>query len=218
MKVVAVHQELERERTMALHESVPDVALNVGGLSQEIAELRHQGIEVDDKNEPAPENAQPNAPVTQTNGQWLKPTIFPRQADVNCHNTKGVWREHSWPKISKMTELSLFTMSFPEKWVKDVLIPATNKETSGEEITLKEFYMYLGYHLFMARIEGISGRRLWWSPKPVSIQEGSPLRLQKYMALRRLTSITSAMTFTNKPSTSFLYRFHDVRQMLNKFK
>ena len=84
-----------------------------------------------------------------------------------------------------MTELSLFRMAFLEKWVRDVLIPATNKEISGDDITLKDFYVYLGCHFFMASFEGISDRILWWSPKPVSIWEGSPFRMQKYMALRR---------------------------------
>ena len=136
---------------------------------------------------------------------------------MNCHNTKGVWRQHSWQKISEMTELSLFRMAFPEQWVRDVLIPATNEEISGENITLKEFYVYLGYHFFMACLWGISDRRLWWSPKPVSSQEVPPFRLQKYMALRQFISITSATRFTSKPSTSFFDSFHDVRHMLNKF-
>ena len=108
---------------MALSESVADVAPNVGGLLQEIAELRHQGIEVDNSNEPAPENAQPTAPAAQTIGQWVTPTILPRQANMNCHNIKGVRRKHSWPKIYEMTEISLFRMAFPEQWGRDVLIP-----------------------------------------------------------------------------------------------
>ena len=73
MIVMVAHQDAERERTTALRESVTDVAPNVGRLSQEIAELRHQGIEVDYENEPDPENAQPNAPATQIIGQWVTP-------------------------------------------------------------------------------------------------------------------------------------------------
>ena len=108
-------------------------------------------------------------------------------------------------------------MAFPEQWVRDVLIPATNEDISGEEINLKEFYVYLGCHFFMSCFEGISDRRLWWSPKPVSSQEGAPFWMQKYMALQQFIQITSDMRFKNKPSTSFLDRFHDVRQMINNF-
>ena len=75
MTVVVTHQEPERKRTTALRESVADVAPNDGGLLQEIAELRHHGIEMDNKNEPAPENSEPNAPGTHTIGHWVTPTI-----------------------------------------------------------------------------------------------------------------------------------------------
>ena len=100
MIVVAAHQDPERERTTALCELVADVALNIGGISQEIAELRHQGIKLDKKNDPSPDNAHLSAPATQTIGQWVTPTICPRRVDVNCRSTKGVWRQHSWPEIS----------------------------------------------------------------------------------------------------------------------
>ena len=126
MTVVDSHKEPERERTTALHELVADVALNFGGLSQEIVEIRHQGIKLEEDNDPAPEKAHPNAPATQTIGQWVTPTIFPRREDVKFHNTKGLWREHSWTLIYEMTEISLFRMAFPEKWVRDVLITETN--------------------------------------------------------------------------------------------
>ena len=56
-------------------------------------------------------------------------------------------------------------MEFPEKWVRDVLIPATNEEIVGDDITLQKLYVYLGCHFFMACFEEISDRILWWSPK-----------------------------------------------------
>ena len=130
-----------------------DVAPNVGGLSQEIAELRHQGIEVDDENDPAPDNYQPTETSTQAIGKWVTPTILPRRLDVNCYNTKGVWRQNSGQKISEMTEISLFKIAFPEQLVRVVLIPETNEEIAGDSITLQDFYVFLGCHFFMAYFE-----------------------------------------------------------------
>ena len=69
---------------------------------------------------------------------------------MNYHNTKGVWRLHSKPKFFEITELPLFRMEFPYQLVRDVLIPETNKEVAGDDITLQEFYVYLGCHFFMA--------------------------------------------------------------------
>ena len=216
--VAAAPQEPELKQTTALRELVADVALNVNKeLSQEISELRHQGTDVDNNNDPAHENAQPSAPSTQTIWQWVTPTFFLRRADVNYLNTKCVWRLHSWPKISEMTEISLFRMALTEQCVRDVLISATKKKIAGDNIILQEFYVYLGCQFFMEFFEGIYDQRLWWSLEPVSIREGAPFYLQKYMALRRFISITSAMRFTNKTSPSFFDRFHDVRQMINNF-
>ena len=47
-------------------------------------------------------------------------------------------------------EIYIFRMVLPEKWVRDVLIPETNKEIVGDDITLQEFYVYFRYHFFMA--------------------------------------------------------------------
>ena len=79
---------------------------------------------------------------------------------MNCRNTKGIWRLHSLPKFSEMTELSLFSMELTEQWVRYDLIPATNEEIAGEYINLQDFYVYLGCHFFMACFEVISDRRL----------------------------------------------------------
>ena len=105
---------------------------------------------MDEDNEPAPENAQLSMPATQTVGNLVTPTICPRRANVNCRKTKGVWRLHSWPKNSEMTELSLFRMAFPEERVTDILIPETKEVIAGDDITQQEFYVYLGCYFSMS--------------------------------------------------------------------
>ena len=47
-------------------------------------------------------------------------------------------------------EIYIFRMVLPEKWVRGILIPETNKEIVGTDINLQQFYMYLGSHFFMA--------------------------------------------------------------------
>ena len=84
-----------------------------------------------------------------------------------------------------MDELALFWMCFPEQWVKDVLIPATNNEIEGDALTISELYVYLGCHFFVAYFEGISNRRLLWSSKPITIEE--------YISLHCFNAITSTI-------------------------
>ena len=111
---------------------------------------------------------------------------------------QGGWKHHAWQKIKEINKLALFRMCFPEDWVRDVVIPASNPEIEGEDMTLRELYVYLGCHFLMACFEGISGRRLWWSPKEVLIKVGAPFRLQPYMFLCRFTTITQVLRFTEK--------------------
>jgi hypothetical protein len=211
-------RDVEVARVADMRTASEDVVPNISGaLAQEVAELRQQGIEVDDDNEPAPENAQPAPRASADVGEWITPTICPRRANTSCSNSKGNWKTQSWQKIKEMDELALFRMCFPEEWAKDVLIPATNKDIEGDKLTLSEFYVYLGCHFFMACFEGISDRRLWWSSKPISMEEGAPFRLQEYITLRRFNAITSAMRYTNKTPPPFLDRFHDVREMIDAF-
>ena len=90
-----------------LRASRVDVVSNVG-------QLRLQGIEVDDDNAPAPENAQPSNPAPANGGHWCNPTTCPRRTDVNIRNNKGNWKAKSWQSIKEMDELALFRMCFPE--------------------------------------------------------------------------------------------------------
>lgn len=210
--VVPARQDVTNQRS-----SVDDVSPNVhSDLVNEIDELRQQGIEVDDDNEPAPENAEPPPQATIPVGEWITPTICPRR-EANCSNRKGLWKRFAWTVVREMNELAQFRMCFPEQWVKDVVIPATNKEINGDPLTLSEFYIYLGCHFFMACFEGISDRRLWWSSKPISMRDGAPFRLNEFISLRRYNDLTSAIRYTDKPPPDFVDRFYDVRQMIDAF-
>ena len=183
--------------------------------SEDIAELRRRGIEVDDDNEPAPENAW-GPPAQGTTGQWIVPTICPRRADSKISNVEGKWKQYTWEEIANMGELDLFRMAFPEKFIVDVILPASNKNII-QPISLQEFYVWLGCQFFMACFEGIANREDWWSTKPILPREGAPFRLYDYMQKSRFLKISAAITYTTKPPPLFVDKFHDVRQMLDSF-
>ena len=202
------------DETIELRTSRDDVRRSE--LSQEISDLRQQGIEVDDDNDPAPENADPPQPTSHV-GEWVTPTICARK-EANCSNRKGTWKNYSWKAISEMDEFAQFRMCFPEKWVREVVIPATNERIKGDPINLSEFYVFLGCHFFMACFEGISDRNYWWSQKDIDMFEGAPFRLNGFISLNRFKEISAAMEYTNKPPPQeFVDKFHDVRQMIDAF-
>ena len=43
-----------------------------------------------------------------------------------------------------MTELDLFRMAFPEDFILETVLPTTNKYIDGDDIDLREFYVWLG--------------------------------------------------------------------------
>ena len=103
----------------------------------DIEDLERQGIQVDDDNDPAPENSSnpPNQGAAPPLGTWEKPTI-----SLFADNP-GKWKNHRWDVIAEYDELCLFCLCFLEKWIINVLIPTTNKELV-DKLSLQEFYVF----------------------------------------------------------------------------
>ncbi|KAL3826721.1 hypothetical protein ACHAXA_009330 [Cyclostephanos tholiformis] len=102
---------------------------NVGnGLVDEVFELQAQGIKVDDDNEPLDEGAPPPPPIEENAPlNFTIPTHCPHR-ERNMIDERGKWAHHCWDEIASMTEFELFRMTFPEDFVKDVIIPTTNNK------------------------------------------------------------------------------------------
>jgi hypothetical protein len=199
----AVAAEVNPRRTDDRN-AVPSV---VGEGVDAIEELRRQGIEVDDDNEPAPENAEAAVPVA--NGRWEKPTMCPRWTG-NIPNYKGKFNSHRWEEIAEMNELDQFRMCFPEQFVIDVIIPETNKHL-GTPVTLQEFYVWLGCIFYMACFEGIGDRNEWWSSSSIDQFKGAPFCLNGYMSKNRYVDIMCALRYTDvRQQLLFEDRFHEV--------
>ena len=67
----------------------------------------------------------------------------------------------------------------------------------GPNITLQDFYVWMGRHFFMAGFEGIKNNKIWWLEKPIDMFEGEPFRLSEYMSGRRFQNIGAAICYTN---------------------
>jgi len=192
-----------------------DVVPNVGEGGVDVDDLRRQGIEVDDDNEPAPENAEPTA-MNPGNGRFEKPTVCPRRM-ANINNSKGKFNSHRWEVIAEMNELDLFRMCFPEQFVIEVIIPQTNQNLATP-INLQEYYVWLGCIFYMACWQGIGDRDEWWTSDPINPFKGAPFRLNAYMSRVRFKDITGAIRYTDiADPLLFVDKFHEVRQMIERF-
>jgi hypothetical protein len=190
------------------------------GLAEEIEQLRAEGIEVDDDNEPLPEEAAAPPDPVGTQYNWEKPTFCPRRVN-SMPNDPGKWRNHRWDEIAAMSSFDLFRMTMPEQFIRDVIIPATNVMLR-DPLTISEFYKWLGCQFYMACFQGVSDRKLWWSSQPIDMFSGAPFRLNQFMTRNRFLDISAALCFTDEKAPTvaddgFVDRFHDVRKMLAAF-
>ncbi|KAL3810770.1 LOW QUALITY PROTEIN: hypothetical protein ACHAXA_001595, partial [Cyclostephanos tholiformis] len=198
-----------------------NVVRNVGnGLADEVLELRAQGLEVDDDNEPLNEGTGAPPPL-EYNGV-LTTSLFQCTALVrNMIDERGKWASHRWDEIASMTEFELFQMAFPEDFVKDVIIPQTN-DNLGSPLMLGEFYKWLGCNFFMACFQGIPDRKCWWSKEAISPYSGAPFRLNNAMSFTRYLEIIAALRFTDARTPTverdgYEDRFHEVRKLIDEF-
>jgi len=116
-------------------------------------DLIFDGVEVDDNNEPAIKNAGPPPEGQTAAGQWIKPSICPRRSS-NMTNSPGAWSKKSWNEIADMDEFALFWMAFLENFFCEVLIPTTNKNFPGDDLTVRILCL-VGYQ----NVDWV----LWWN-------------------------------------------------------
>ena len=198
-----------------------DVIPNVFGGAEELEALRAEGIEVDDDNEPLPEDAVPAPPDPEgTLYNYEQPTFCPRRVN-RIPNDEGRWRDARWDELAAKSEFHLFRMCMPEQFIRDVVLPATNEKLTPH-LSISEFYVWIGCNFFMACFQGISDRELWWSSSPVSMFSGAPFRLNEYMSRNRFLEVSAAIVFTGEKAPTLAQdgyddRFHAVRALIDAF-
>ncbi len=107
-------------------------------------------------------------------------------------------------------------MAFPEAYIINVIIPATNDKLTNH-MTLQEFYCWLGCNFVMCCFKGVVNQEEWWSTKAISINKGAPFRLTPYMAKGCCLLLTGAMTYTNNQLPNFEDNFFDLHQIIAAF-
>jgi hypothetical protein len=128
------------ENVDLMEEGVPFVQPGQNINSEEITELRAQGITVDDDDEPDELNAQNPGPAPI--GTWGKLDAC-RRASQGHLKLSGRCAGMTWQTVAEMDELQLFMLCFPMDYLKNTVLPETNKYVS-QEITLQEFFVFLG--------------------------------------------------------------------------
>jgi hypothetical protein len=126
---------------------------------------------------------------------------------------KGKWLDVGWATVAEMNELKLFLLCFPVGFLKLTIIPEKNKHLApAPDLTIHEFFVFVGCIFFMACHHGIADRDQWWSTKDISPSEGAPFCLNSYMLKNRFKEIMGCLRYT---STGTQDKFHDVCKMID---
>ena len=185
--------------------------------NEEINELRGEGIEVDDDNEPAPENV----PTQQADelpvySEWGWNGLEVRRQN-NIQNHPPSYKGKSEATMGGMSYLDWFLFLFPLQFFKDHVIKSAN-EKLRTKLTFSEFVVFLGCILFMARYHRHS-RKDWWRMSAPSMKKVAPFRLSEYMSGKRFDAIHDALidSHTTCEAPEFVDRFWRVCQMINEW-
>ena len=201
-----------------------DIRLQDGGqhTREDVELLRREGFNIDDDNDPAPENIPANnressAPVEETMWGWKG----------FCHRKSSGFGNRA-PRINTLPHdvlgnvsfLAMFLLLLPSTFLQNVVLTSTNerlvRDRKERPVEWGEFIRFLGLWFHMACYVGHS-RADFWSQHSVDPFDGAPVRFHAYMTQRRFDAILSCLTFTNKPPPACRDKFHCVRDLIAAF-
>ena len=118
---------------------------------EDIARLRSEGYEVDDDNDPVPENLPTaTAPGEATFLEWNQTNVCHRKAEGHRFEASKLVKPLGGDRC-----IDYFLYFLPVTFLKDVVIKATNmkmNEGEGGEVTWGEFIRYVG--LWFVNVDG----------------------------------------------------------------
>eukprot|EP00957_Ditylum_brightwellii_P141664 10792181-Ditylum_brightwellii.AAC.1 len=80
-----------------------------------------------------------------------------------------------------MTELQIWMMCYPVKYLAEVVTSATNPHLKVGPVCQKEIIIHIGCATYMTCYQAISDRQMWCSNESVDQFDGVPFRLNQWM-------------------------------------
>jgi len=226
-----VAQEVERAiaaaEVVVENEGIDPEVFDARNNAEDIARVRAEGFEVDDDNDPAPENVPALWDVAPVgNGDLFEGQSWGWDGVDRRVTAGGNYDEpsfaNSWTPIGK-TYLEIFLHFLPMTWIATVLVPLTSTSiinSAAQEMSLGEFYRFLGIRLMMATCSGWSVDDFWSMNETHQRDQETdpcPYNFRTYMSKRRFLAITRFLSFTQAQPPRFADKFWEVREMIRAF-
>lgn len=196
-------------------QTMPAAALRVAKsgriCGEDVVELAST-CEIDDDNEPAPENipSPTDANVGVSFGEWSHNGVCARRM-IGGENVKA--RLKNFPPNVTPTFLQLFELMIPKDFINEVILVETNKKINGPVLMYGEFLVFVGLQFLMATTR-CDNRRDFWSLKNIDPFDGAPHRFGHIMSRRRFEDILQALSYTSSTPPTYKDRFWEVRDWI----
>ena len=199
---------------------VPEIdpeVFTASNCAEDIALLRNQGYDVDDDNEPAPENVPDATALPPLDNAGLfegqRWGVDHHVDPIELHGSKRTPHFNEFDP-SRSVSLSIFLKLFPWKWLRIVVISQTNKNLD-QELSWGELLRYLGLWFQMSSVGGGYKKTDFWSTLPFDERTNPcPYNFRKYMSMKRFDAITAALSFTAASKPTYRDKFWEVRQLI----
>jgi hypothetical protein len=155
--------------------------------TEDIALVRIQGLDVDDDNEPAPENIPavgvPIDNTTNLHGQTWGWGGTCNRKTKNHIDVNPQIKDYTKNDLCATSKLDMFLLFFPLDFVEDTIVKETSRvllHQAHQPVSMGEFIRFLGCIVFMSYFSGVD-RKEFFSPAPISLAAGAPYRLTQFM-------------------------------------
>ena len=200
-----------KERTPTFSENEMGILRSSKNTHEDIDRVRGLGLDVDDDNEPAPENLPGNSNTTAKNDQTWGWSGFCLRKKNGFHDSNPFFKFHS--PIANLSFSMVFLLLLPVGWLQNVLLKKTN-ENLEINMTYGELLRFLGLILKMSTTSGFNRRDFWTTRIG---EDDCPYKFNEYMSRNRFENILKALTFTDIEPLSFVDNFWEVRQMISEW-
>jgi len=188
---------------------------------EDISFFRNLGLDVDDDNDPLPENV-PTEQEETNSSAGLKENQTWGFSGIDYRKAAGFFK--SKPQMKDCTQDDLYTK--PILWyflfflgwpILHLVIKCTNKKLGDKPTNKGEFLRFLGLWFLMSTISGSFDRREYWSSIPPDItgaSGGAPYRFNRFMSKNRFEAILKALRYTDEKPPTYEDKFFQVRQLI----
>ena len=199
----------QEEEMVALPAAVDDY---INGDRVNTIEALQDVVEVDDDNDPAPENVpQQSDNNASVFGEWGHTDFCHRRMQNTPNNPAKL--NFGIDTTADDIYVQLFVGLFPANLL-DTMVTEMNKNISGDPITYGELLKWIGLWVLMSTVDG-SDRRSFWSTCDIDIFHGGPFRLTAFMSRNRFENMLNNLVYNAVNPPDFRDRFWEVRWMIS---